>query len=140
MNARWPSFLVKPKLNLSRPTLKMPSRPSDTLIFGSIMLFVIFVLGGGVYTLVRDPIAIGQYLNKPALLAYGLDSQFKIEGFVASGILLIGILGFGLLYRATRYTYQPAFATRILLLGLLLAGLSYLILQYFIIVKSTVPS
>ena len=109
----------------------MPSRPPDIVVFGVAFIAVLFVLGGNVYTLVRTPPAIaGDSAGNPILIAPGIDQQLGLEGIVASVIILIGVLGLGLVYYGSKYVFQPGYATRLIVLGMVLAGVSFLVFSY----------
>lgn len=115
----------------------MPSRPPDTVVFGMIFLVVLFVLGGNIYTLVRTPPAIaGSQSGVPIVIAPGLDQQLGMEGIVASVIILVGVGGLGLIYYASKYVFQPGYATRLMILGMIMAGVAFLIFTYLWRIKA----
>lgn len=101
------------------------------VLFGVLFIVVLFILGGNIYTLVRSPPAIaGGSGGSPILISPGIDSQLGLEGIVASVVILIGTIGLGLIYYASKYVFQPGYANRLLLLGMLLSGLAFLIFGY----------
>ncbi|MFW9909273.1 MAG: hypothetical protein ACFFEF_11920 [Candidatus Thorarchaeota archaeon] len=115
----------------------MPSRPPDTVIFGIIFIVVLFVLGGNVYTLVRTPPAIaGGSGGTPILVSPGLDSQLGMEGVVASVVIFVGVMGLGLIYYGSKYVFQPGYATRLMVLGIIMSGVSFLIFSYLWSIKT----
>ncbi len=127
----WPRIIVKPRVRLTRPSFGMPTRPPDTVIFGLLFVVVLFVLGGNIYTLVRSPPAIaGSPSGAPILIAPGIDQQLGMEGIVASVIIMVGVSGLGLVYYGSKYVFQPGYATRLVVLGMLMTGVSYLIFNY----------
>ena len=127
----WPRIIVKPRVRLTRPSFGMPTRPPDTVIFGLLFVVVLFVLGGNIYTLVRSPPAIaGSQSGAPILIAPGIDQQLGMEGIVASVIIMVGVSGLGLVYYGSKYVFQPSYATRLVVLGMLMTGVSYLIFNY----------
>ncbi|MGY5854356.1 MAG: hypothetical protein RTU92_12385 [Candidatus Thorarchaeota archaeon] len=132
----WPRFIVKPRVRLSRPRFGMPARPPDIILFGLAFVAVLFILGGNVYTLVRTPPAIaGGANNIPIVIAPGIDIQLGLEGIVASVIVCMGVIGFGLIYYGSKYVFQPAYATRLMILGMILAGIAFLVLSYLFAYK-----
>ncbi len=136
MKPWWPSIIVKPQLRLKRPRFGMPARPPDIVVFGAIFLAVLFILGGNIYTLVRTPPAIaGGSQGAPILIAPRIDMQLGMEGIVASVVVLMGTLGFGLLYYSSKYVFQPNYAMRLMFLGMLLAGVALLIFSYLFAYK-----
>jgi hypothetical protein len=109
----------------------MPTRPPDTVLFGIIFVVVLFVLGGNIYTLVRTPPAIaGSATGTPILISPGIDSQLGMEGIVASVVIMVGTMGLGLVYYGSKYVFQPGYATRLMILGVILAGVGFLIFSY----------
>ncbi len=132
----WPRIIVKPRVRLSRPSFGMPTRPPDIVIFGLLFIVVLFVLGGNIYTLVRSPPAIaGSSSGVPILIAPGIDQQLGMEGIVASVIILVGVSGLGLVYYGSKYVFQPGYATRLMVLGIIMAGVSFLIFSYLWSIK-----
>ncbi len=137
MRAWWPRFILRPKVRLSRPKFRMPSRPPDTVIFGLIFIAVLFVLGGNIYTLVRTPPAIaGGPSGNPILVAPGLDAQLGLEGVVASVVIFVGVIGLGLVYYGSKYVFQPGYATRLMILGMIMSGVAFLIFSYLWSIKT----
>lgn len=131
MKPWWPRIIVKPRVRLTRPSFGMPTRPPDTVLFGLVFVAVLFVLGGNIYTLVRSPPAIaGSQSGAPILIAPGIDQQLGMEGIVASVIIMVGVSGLGLVYYGSKYVFQPGYATRLMFLGMLMAGVSFLIFSY----------
>ena len=131
MKPWWPRIIVKPRVRLTRPSFGMPTRPPDTVLFGLVFVAVLFVLGGNIYTLVRSPPAIaGSQSGVPILIAPGIDQQLGMEGIVASVIIMVGVSGLGLVYYGSKYVFQPGYATRLMFLGMLMAGVSFLIFSY----------
>jgi hypothetical protein len=127
----WPRFIVRPKVRLTRPRFRMPSRPPDIVIFGVMFIVVLFALGGNIYTLVRTPPAIaGSSSGTPILVAPGLDSQLGMEGVVASVVIFVGVIGLGLVYYGSKYVFQPGYATRLMVLGIIMSGVAFLIFSY----------
>lgn len=137
MKPWWPSFIVKPRVRLSRPSFRMPTRPPDTVLFGIMFVGVLFVLGGNIYTLVRTPPAVaGSQSGVPIVIAPGIDQQLGMEGIVASVVILVGVSGLGLVYYASKYVFQPGYATRLMVLGMVMAGVAFLIFSYLWYVKA----
>jgi len=127
----WPRIIVRPQVRLSRPSFRMPTRPPDIVIFGLIFVVVLFVLGGNIFTLVRSPPAIaGSQSGAPILIAPGIDQQLGMEGIVASVVILVGVSGLGLIYYGSKYVFQPGYATRLIFLGMVMAGVAFLIFSY----------
>lgn len=136
MKPWWPSIIVKPQVRLSRPRFATPTRPPGIILFGMLFVAILFILGGNIYTLVRSPppIASGQG-GIPILVAPGIDVQLGLEGIVASVIVMMGTMGLGLVYYSSRYVFQPGYATRLLVLGVILAGIAFITFGYLFGIK-----
>jgi hypothetical protein len=138
MQPWWPRIIIRPKVRLTRPRFKMPTRPPDIVIFGIMFMVVLFILGGNLYTLVRTPPAIaGGSGGTPILVAPGLDSQLGMEGVVASVVIFVGVIGLGLIYYGSKYVFQPGYATRLMILGIIMSGVSFLIFSYLWSLKTS---
>ncbi len=48
---------------------------------------------------------------------------------------MMGTAGLGLVYYASKYVFQPSYATRLMVLGMILAGLSFLVFSYLFGIK-----
>jgi hypothetical protein len=134
----WPRFIIRPRVRLSRPRFGMPTRPPDTVIFAVVFIAIVFILGGNIYTLIRNPPAIAGNPSggAPLLVIPVLDQQLGLEGIVASVVVLIGSIGLGLVYYSSKYVFQPGYATRLMILGMLLAGAAFLVFTYLFALKT----
>ncbi|MDF1537822.1 MAG: hypothetical protein P1Q69_02850 [Candidatus Thorarchaeota archaeon] len=137
MKPWWPSIIVKPQVRLSRVRFTTPTRPPGIILFGVLFVAILFILGGNIYTMVRTPppIAGGQG-GVPILVAPGIDVQLGLEGIVASVVVLMGTMGLGLVYYSSRYVFQPGYATRLLVLGVILAGIAIITFGYLFGIKT----
>jgi hypothetical protein len=137
MKPWWPSRIIKPRVRLHRPRFATPSRPPSIVLFGIVFVAVMFILGGNIYTLVRTPPPIASDSSGNAILiAPGTDVQLGLEGIVASVIVAIGTIGLGLVYYSSRYVFQPGYATRLLILGMIIAGVAFLTFSYLYSLKT----
>ena len=137
MKPWWPRFIVKPRVRLTRTRFSTPTRPPDIIVFGLLFIVVLFILGGNIYTLVRNPPAIaGSQSGTPILIYPGIDAQLGLEGIVASVLVMMGTIGLGLLYYSSKYVFQPGYATRLLILGMVITGITILIFGYFFGIKT----
>nr|MDO8134279.1 hypothetical protein [Candidatus Njordarchaeum guaymaensis] len=126
----WPKFIRKPRVRLTKPSLKMPNKPSSSTVFILTLIFVLVVFGGGIWDIVyRDRVrSLGaSSTNQPVLIYPGLDSQFLIEGVVASIFIFIGFMGFIVMYQSTRHVYRPNYARLLLVSGIALVLASYIL-------------
>jgi hypothetical protein len=116
----------------------MPTRPPDTVIFAVVFIAMVFILGGNIYTLIRTPPAIAGNPSggAPILIIPVVDQQLGMEGIVASVVVLIGCIGLGLIYYSSKYVFQPGYATRLMILGMILAGTAFLVFSYLFGLKT----
>ncbi|TXT56727.1 MAG: conserved membrane protein of unknown function [Candidatus Thorarchaeota archaeon] len=137
MSDKWLGVIVKPQVRLARPRFGAPTRPPAILMFGVVFIAVLFILGGNIYSLVNTPppIASGSG-GSPILIAPSIDVQLGIEGLAASVIILVGVIGLGLLFYASRYVFQPGMAWRFMVLGMIMSGVAYLSITYLFLFKT----
>jgi hypothetical protein len=60
-----------------------------------------------------------------------------MEGIVVSCVVFIGTLGLGVLYYASKFVFQPGYATRLMVLAVMLSGVAFLILTYLMQMKTS---
>lgn len=124
----WPRPIRKPKLRLTKPTLKMPQKPSNGTMFIITMIFVLFVFGGGIWDLVfRNQLrSLGSTSSNQVILVYPqLDYQYLLEGIVASVFIFTGFMGLLLMHQSTRHVYRPSYAKLLLVFGAVMAVASW---------------
>lgn len=103
----------------------MTVKPSLTIITVLLMAFAIFVLAGGVYSVVEImsgqaltmlPVARGWTFIYPG----NLNMQTINEGLISGMLYFLGAIGFYLVLRSVRMAYRPRQAYLALLVGLML--------------------
>jgi hypothetical protein len=94
-------------------------KPSNSIIVLIILTLSIFILGGGVYDIMEQPLAV---LPTPGNPGYYPDitHQFLTESISFIFFLIIGISGGYISYRSTRYAYRPREAKMFLAIGVLM--------------------
>lgn len=116
-------------------TMSLPA-PSRNLLLLGIYAFLFWLVAGGIYIIIEDPIALGTDQNQQTLWLYpSTHDAFIIESIVAAAIIFIGGFGFILLYSATKHAFDYSYAIKIFVLGLMLSIISFVILQYMIDAK-----
>ena len=134
----WPNFIRKPRLRLTKPSLKMPQKPSSTTLFVLTAIFVLFVFGGGIWDMVNTASlrAMGaSSTGSPVLIYPGLDYQFILEGVVASVFMFLGFVGLLLTYQSTRHVYRPGYSKLLLVAGMAILWVSYVLLIVMLATK-----
>jgi hypothetical protein len=98
--------------------LKMPSvRPSITLTIVSLVAFLIFVFGGGIYDMMENPPRILPSPTNPVFWYPGMTEQTFNESVYFAVFLLMGISGGYLIHISSRIGYRPREARMVLLVG-----------------------
>ncbi len=106
--------------------------PKKYLSF-AVVLFCLFILGGGIYNLLEDPPSIIPLQNGYTSLHPYMNEQTSTEGYVIMLINGFTIAGFYMTYRSTQVAYNRTSANRWLMAGIALIilgfGGNYLIIQ-----------
>ncbi len=118
--------------------LSLPT-PGKSLILILTYVFLFYLVLGGIYIAVRDPITVGGDSQGNAMFLYpSTHEAFIIESLVAGFLIYISGLGFLLLYNATKHSFNYVYAIKVYILGALLVFAGFIMLQYMIGVKSGV--
>ncbi len=118
--------------------LSLPT-PGKSLILILTYVFLFYLVLGGIYIAIRDPITVGGDAQGNAMFLYpSTHEAFIIESLVAGFLIYISGLGFLLLYNATKHSFNYAYAIKIYILGAALVFAGFIMLQYMIGVKSGV--
>ncbi|MHA1792513.1 MAG: hypothetical protein ACTSVI_07700 [Promethearchaeota archaeon] len=122
--------------SLGRSTISLPS-PPRMLVLMATYIFLFWLMAGGIYIMVRNPIALGskQGGTQPIYFYPSLNDSFIIEGFIAAIILFVGGIGAIMIYQASLQAYNKSYALKLLYLGLVLSGVAFLIMQWMINIK-----
>jgi hypothetical protein len=95
-------------------------KPSTTLSIVVVLLFVGFVLAGGIYDLLENPISLLPTATSYSVLIKGtLGQQTLNESLIAAFLYMLGFVGLYMLLRSTRYAYRPRNAYLLLIIGTL---------------------
>jgi hypothetical protein len=95
-------------------------KPSTTVLALAVVLFVGFVLAGGVYDILEHPISLLPTSYGYSVVIQGtLGQQTLNESLIAAFLYFLGVGGLYMLLRSTRYAYRPRNAYLLLILGTL---------------------
>ncbi|MHA1238215.1 MAG: hypothetical protein ACTSSJ_03065 [Candidatus Odinarchaeia archaeon] len=129
---------------LKAPKFKSIHAPPRMFWYALSLIIVYFVLAGGIYDLVNQPIVMGSDPNtgNPVLiftvgLGGGIDEQFVLEGFVASILMFLGFLGMILIYESTKHFYNPSYSTMLLVAGIAMIIVAFVGCEMLISIKIT---
>jgi hypothetical protein len=93
-------------------------RPSTTLSLIVVIVFVGFVLAGGIYDILERPISLLPTPTGYSVLIKGtLGQQTLNESLISAFLYMLGLGGLYMLLRSTRYAYRPRNAYLLLILG-----------------------
>jgi len=96
-------------------------KPSTTVLALAVVLFVGFVLAGGVYDILEHPISLLPTSYGYSVVISGtLGQQTLNESLIAAFLYFLGVAGLYMLLRSTRYAYRPRNAYLLLILGTLM--------------------
>jgi phosphoglycerol transferase MdoB-like AlkP superfamily enzyme len=94
------------------------ARPSTTLVLILILGFVGFVLAGGIYDILEQPISLLPTTTGYSVLIKGtLGQQTLNESLISAFLYMVGLGGLYMLLRSTRSAYRPRNAYLLLILG-----------------------
>jgi hypothetical protein len=107
------------------------AKPSTLVVAAVVIGFSIFLFGGGIYDILIQPIVAivasgGRIIT---FYPFGLTEQFLGESIVIMLYYAIGVMGFLIAYRSTKYAYTPRIAYRFLLIGCALLLISYILVE-----------
>lgn len=109
--------------------LRLPSfkfTPSTTLIGILLIVVTLFILGGGVYDIMEQPISVLPTPSNPIFYYSGMTDQTLNESLIFILFLIMGISGGYLTFRSTRHAYRPREAKMFLSIGMTLLILAFI--------------
>lgn len=109
--------------------------PSGLVSF-VIILFILFILGGGVYDLVLRPDSIIRTSRGYSAIG-DPETQSITESIVSMILYGLCFTGVFLVYRSTKVLYDRSRANAFLVVGLILAIIGYLGLHYLLLLKTS---
>lgn len=103
----------------SSPTARR-MKPSTTVMIVAVLVFVGFVLAGGIYDILERPISLLPSPTGYSVVIQGtLGQQTLNESLIAAFLYMLGLGGLYMLLRSTRFAYRPRNAYLLLILGTL---------------------
>jgi hypothetical protein len=112
-------------------------KPSNLVVTIAVMGAAIFLLGGGLYDIIVQPIPAYYDGSRFYFLFPDLSMQFLFDTVLSVILYGMGFVGLISIYHSARHAYNPRTAYMTLLLGGSLLAISYIFLEYFIRLKST---
>jgi hypothetical protein len=111
------------------------ARPSTFIITIAVLGVSFFLLGGGLYDIIVQPLP-SYYNGKQFFFLYpGLSDQFLFDTVLAGIVYIVGFIGLLSIYQSSRHAYNRRQAYMMMILGVTLLIISYLFLEYFVYYK-----
>jgi hypothetical protein len=108
-------------------------KPSTILLAALAIGASVFLLGGGIYDILEQPIVA--FVSGGRIIPYypqALNEQLLAESIASMVLYSLGIVGLILVYQSTRYAYNPRQAYTTLLIGLSLLLVGWILVEYFL--------
>jgi hypothetical protein len=115
-------------------------KPSTLIVASIITAFSSFLLAGGVYDILEQPLAAIPY-GRTILFyyPYTLAAQAVIESIGVMIAYGMGVIGLLLMYQSTKYAYKPRQAFMLLLSGVALILIAYIYIESLVFQKLNPP-
>jgi len=111
------------------------AKPSSLAITIIVIAYAVFLFGGGLYTIITQPLPAIYYGQRFLFLYPELGSQFISDTVIAVMLYAIGFVGLLAIYQSTKYAYKPRQAYMMLVVGVTLLLLAYIFLEDAILIK-----
>ncbi len=122
--------------SLSRYFRKLSQNaPVSFLVTGAGLAYVIFLFGGGLFTLINHPLPSAYVNNRFFFLYPDISSQFIADTIISIALYAMGFLGLLAIYQSTKSAYKPRQAYMLLVIGVTFLLLSYAFLEGSILFK-----
>lgn len=107
------------------------AKPSSFVIAAAVVAASLFLLGGGIYDVLIKPIVaiVASGGRVITFYPFGLTEQFLLESMIIMVFYALGVVGFLIAYRSTKYAYNPRLAYRFLLVGCALLLIAYILVE-----------
>lgn len=109
--------------------MSLPS-PGKSMVLILTYILMFFLIAGGIYMIINDPITVGGDASGNAVWIYpSISDAFIIESIAAAFIVYIAGLGFYFIYQSTKHAYNYSYAIKIYILGIVFAIGGFVFLQ-----------
>lgn len=123
--------------SLSRWFRKMSTAPTTAIITVVGISYAIFLFGGGLYTLINQPIP--SYYNENTQQFYFLypdvSEQFGADTIISVALYALGFIGLLTIYQSTKSANKPRQAYMLLVAGITFLLLAWIFLESVMIIK-----
>ena len=118
----------------------MTAKPSAILLAVLVLSVSVFLLGGGIYDIVEQPIVA--FVSAGKIIPFYpqvLNEQLLGESVASMVLYSFGIVGLILIYRSTKFAYNPKEALTTLLIGLALIVIAWMLIEFFLFPGTVKP-
>jgi len=111
------------------------AKPSVFIIAAIVTAFSLFLLAGGVYDILEQPLTVIPWGRGVLFFYPDLHGQILPESVGVMIAYAIGVAGILLMYQSTKYAYKPRQAFMMLLSGIVLILIAYIYIESSIFSK-----
>jgi len=111
------------------------AKPSIFIVSIIVIASAVFLFGGGLYTIILQPLPSAYVSGRFYFLYPDLGSQFISDTVIAAMLYVIGFIGILAIYQSTKYAYKPRQAYMMFVVGVVLLFLAYVFLEDSINIK-----
>jgi hypothetical protein len=111
------------------------AKPSTFFVSIIVIASAVFLFGGGLYTIIIQPLPSAYVSGRFYFLYPDLGSQFVSDTVISVMLYAIGFIGILAIYQSTKYAYKPRQAYMMLVIGVMLLFLAYVFLEDSILIK-----
>jgi hypothetical protein len=113
----------------------LTAKPSLFVVAAVVVAASLFLFAGGIYDLLIQPIVaiVGSTGRIISFYPYGISDQLLLESIIIMIFYAMGVAGFLVAYRSTKYAYNPRQAYRFLLVGCALLLIAYLLVEQYLV-------
>jgi len=115
-------------------------KPSTFLLAIIAVAASVFLLGGGVYDILEQPVIA--FVSSGRVIPYypqALNEQLLGESVASMVLYSLGLIGLLLMYQSTKYANNPREAYTTLLIGLLLLLIGWVIIEFYLFPSTIKP-
>ena len=120
---------------LQKAYWKLVTAKPSTIVLAAIAIAAsIFLLGGGVYDVLEQPVVAFVSASGTPILYYpgALNEQLLGESIASMIFYSLGIVGLIFIYQSTKHAYNPREAFTMLLIGMLLLLIGWVLVEFFL--------
>ncbi len=116
--------------SLSRWFRKLSTNaPSTSVLTVVLISYAIFLFGGGLFTLINQPLASIYVNNRFYFLYPDISNQFVADTIISAFLYALGFVGLLAIYQSAKSANKPRQAYMLLIVGITFLLLSYIFLE-----------